>query len=88
VSAQATLLNHADGSHQIKVNKSSATATASLLYQDAFSGRAEIALTGNDDFSVKVSADGGTWRTAVAATGGAQLHHFAELAPGEVAREN
>jgi hypothetical protein len=64
VSAQATLLNHAGGSHQIKVNKSSATATASLLYQDAFSGRAEIGLAGNDDFSVKVSADGGArrWR--------------------------
>lgn len=85
VSAPATLLNHAGGGHQVKVNKASAGDTASLLYQNAFSGRAEMGLAGNDDFSVKVSATGGTWRTAltaVAATGGVQLHHFAQLVPG------
>ncbi|MEH6656026.1 MAG: hypothetical protein V7684_17835 [Loktanella salsilacus] len=85
VSAPATLLNHAGGGHQVKVNKASAGDTASLLYQTAFPGRAEMGLAGNDDFSVKVSATGGTWRTAltaVAATGGVQLHHFAQLVPG------
>jgi len=85
VSAPATLLNHAGGGHQVKVNKASAGDTASLLYQNAFSGRAEMGLAGNDDFSVKVSATGSTWRTAltaVAATGGVQLHHFAQLVPG------
>jgi hypothetical protein len=85
VSAPATLLNHAGGGHQVKVNKASAGDTASLLYQNAFSGRAEMGLAGTDDFSVKVSATGGTWRTAltaVAATGGVQLHHFALLVPG------
>ena len=69
----------------MKVNKASAGDTASLLYQNAFSGRAKMGLAGNDDFSVKVSATGGTWctaLTAVAATGGVQLHHFAQLVPG------
>ena len=72
VSAPATLLNHAGSGHQLKLNKANAAATASLLYQDNFSGRAEMGLTGDDDFHVKVSADGATWRDAVviaAATG-------------------
>jgi hypothetical protein len=44
-----------------------------------------MGLAGNDDFSVKVSATGGTWRTALmdlAATRGVQLHHFFQLVPG------
>ena len=84
VAAPATLFNHAGGGHQIKINKAGTNATASLLYQNAFSGRAEMGLAGNDDFSLKVSADGGAWRTALsaqAATGGVMLHHFAQLVP-------
>lgn len=72
VSAQATLLNNAGAGHQVKINKAAAGDTASLLYQTGFSGRAEMGLAGNDDFSVKVSADGGTWTEAMrvdAATG-------------------
>lgn len=72
VSAPATLLNNAGSGHQLKINKASAPATASLLYQTNFSGRAEIGTTGDDDFHVKVSADGTTWRDAIviaAATG-------------------
>lgn len=65
VSAPATLLNHAGSGHQAKVNKAAAGATASLLYQTAFSGRAEMGTTGDDDFHIKVSADGATWREAL-----------------------
>ena len=65
VSAPATLFNHAGGSHQVKVNKANASATASLLFQDNFSGRAEMGLAGNDTFSVKVSANGSTWTEAL-----------------------
>lgn len=65
VSAPATLLNHAGAGHQLKVNKASAGATASLLFQTGFSGRAEMGTTGDDDFHVKVSADGATWRDAM-----------------------
>jgi hypothetical protein len=43
----------------------SACDTASLLYQDAFSGRAELGLAGDDDFHLKVSADGATWKEAI-----------------------
>ena len=61
VSADATLLNHDGGGHQLKLNKSAVLDTASLLYQTGFSGRAEMGLTGGDDFTLKVSADGTQW---------------------------
>jgi hypothetical protein len=58
VSSPATLLNHAGNGHQLKINKSAASDTASLLFQTAYSGRAEMGIVGNDDFNIKVSADG------------------------------
>lgn len=61
VSAPATLLTHEGAGHQIKVNKAGLSDTASLLFQTNWSGRAEMGLAGNDDFSIKVSADGSTW---------------------------
>lgn len=67
VSGAATLLTHAGGGHQLKVNKAAATDTASLLFQTGWSGRAEMGLAGEDAFSVKVSADGNTFRTALRA---------------------
>jgi hypothetical protein len=54
------------------VNKATATATGSLLFQSGWSGRAEIGLPGGDDLAFKVSPDGATWLTGLtiaAATG-------------------
>ena len=65
LAADATLLNHDGDGHRLKINKASASDTASLLYQDAFSGRAELGLAGDDDFHFKVSADGTTWKEAI-----------------------
>jgi Protein of unknown function (DUF2793) len=65
VAAPATLLNHAGAGHQLKVNKAAVTDTASLLFQDAFSGRAEMGLAGDDNFHLKISADGTTWKEAM-----------------------
>lgn len=65
VSAEASLFSHDGAGHQMKINKAAAGQTASLLYQTNWSGRAEIGLTGNDDFSVKVSADGSAWTEAL-----------------------
>ena len=64
VAAATTTLSHEGASHRLVVNKASADETASLLFQDAFSGRAEIGLAGSDDLSVKVSGDDGSWITA------------------------
>ncbi len=67
VTSPATLLNHAGAGHQLKLNKAAAGDTASLLFQTGFSGRAEMGTAGTDDFSVKVSADGSTFFTALEA---------------------
>lgn len=61
ISSPATLFNHEGNGHQIKVNKNGAGDTASFLFQTGFSGRAEIGLTGDDDFHFKVSPDGSTF---------------------------
>lgn len=65
VSSEAALFNHAGAGHQIKVNKNAAGDTASFLFQTGYSGRAEIGLTGNDDFHFKVSADGSLFKDAI-----------------------
>lgn len=65
VAADATLFNNAGNGHQLKINKAAAGDTASLLFQTAWSGRAEMGTAGDDSFSVKVSPDGGTWRTGL-----------------------
>lgn len=65
VSSDAVLLNHAGTSMQLKLNKNAAGNTASLLYQTGFSGRAEMGLAGDDDFRIKVSPDGSTWRDGI-----------------------
>jgi hypothetical protein len=54
-----------DGTLRYKLSKESADKTLSLLFQSNFSGCAELGLTGDDDFHVKVSADGTTWRDAI-----------------------
>ena len=65
VAAGASLFSHDGAGHQLKLNKAAAGDTASILYQDGFSGRAEIGLTGDDDFHFKVSPDGSTWNDAI-----------------------
>jgi hypothetical protein len=64
VYGSAALFNTA-GSFQVKVNKASAANTASFLFQDAYSGRAEIGLMGDDNFHFKVSGDGSAWSEAL-----------------------
>lgn len=66
VSSDACLFNHAGSDHRLKINKNAAGDTASLLFQSNWSGRAEFGLAGDDDFRVKVSADGSAWHDALA----------------------
>jgi hypothetical protein len=60
-----TVAEGGDGHLRYKMSKESAAKTLSLLFQDNFSGRAEIGLTGDDDLHVKVSADGSSWLDAI-----------------------
>jgi hypothetical protein len=63
--AAKTVAEGGDGHLRYKMSKESAAKTLSLLFQDNFSGRAEIGLTGDDDFHFKVSADGSSWLDAI-----------------------
>lgn len=53
------------GDLRLTLNKEAASNTASLVYQDAYSGRAEMGLAGDNDFRVKVSPDGSAWKEAI-----------------------
>ncbi|RRH71175.1 DUF2793 domain-containing protein [Falsigemmobacter faecalis] len=65
LAGEASLFTHQGAGHQIKINKAAAAETASLLFQTAWGGRAEMGTSGTDDFALKVSADGSTWITAL-----------------------
>jgi hypothetical protein len=65
VASPAALFTHAGGDMRLIVNKAAATATGALVFQSAWSGRAEIGLAGDDDLRLKVSADGASWRSAL-----------------------
>lgn len=64
VKSNYVLFDNNGGDSKIKANKSTTTQTASHLFQDNYSGRAEFGLIGNDDFSLKVSSDGSEWKEA------------------------
>lgn len=68
--AAATLLNHDGDDHRLKINKNDVGDTASVVFQTGFSGRAEFGLAGDDNWRVKVSADGSAWREALTVDAG------------------
>lgn len=65
VASPASLFSHAGAGHQLKVNKASSSETASLLFQSAWTGHAEMGLSGDTQFRVKVSPDGSAWTDAI-----------------------
>lgn len=54
----------ADG-HRVKINKSAPAASSSLIFQSQYAGHAEIGLTGDNDFHLKVSSNGTSWSDAL-----------------------
>jgi hypothetical protein len=82
VASPAVLLSHVGNGMQLKLNKNAAADTGSLLYQTGWSGRAEMGLAGDDDFRIKVSADGSSWHDAIEidrATGAVSLPNTAPV---------
>lgn len=65
VRAATALFSALASDFRVVVNKAAPGNTASLLYQDGLSGRAEIGLTGDDNFHFKVSPNGSTWIDAL-----------------------
>jgi hypothetical protein len=82
VAADASLFTHDGAGHQLTLNKASAAESASLLYQDDFSGRAELGLSGDDAFHLKVSPDGSSWLEALTV---AQASGLVSLPVGQLA---
>lgn len=86
-----TVAEGGDGNLRYKMNKESAAKTLSLLMQDNYSGRAEIGLTGDDDFHFKVSPDGATWYEGIkiaAATGAVTFPNTTLAAGREILTAN
>jgi hypothetical protein len=53
------------GNVRLQLSKEAAEDTASVVFADAFFGHAEFGLTGDNDFHLKVSEDGESWRDAL-----------------------
>lgn len=58
-------VNGGSGDMRLTLNREAGTDTASFVFQSGYSGRAEIGLAGNDDFSFKVSPDGSIFHTGM-----------------------
>ncbi len=65
INSPASLFSHQGAGHQIKLNKASTNEVSSVLFQDNWNGTTEIGTIGNNDFSVKVSADGSQWNESI-----------------------
>ncbi|MGP9811906.1 DUF2793 domain-containing protein [Rhodopseudomonas sp. NSM] len=53
------------GDIRVQLSKAAVADTASVVFSDAYSGRAEFGLVGSDAFKLKVSADGAGWAEAL-----------------------
>ncbi len=85
VKSPATLLDNEGAGHQLKVNKSAASDTASLLFQSGYTGHTEMGLTGDQDFHIKTSADGSVFQDSLianAASGAVSFPHG--INPGQM----
>ena len=82
VSAANTLLTHEGAGHRLKINKAGAAETASLVFQSNWTGFAEMGLAGSEDFSIKVSPDGGSWSEALRFDGATGLASGAAVQSG------
>lgn len=82
VTADRSLFNHEGNGHQITVNKSKPSDTASFLFQSNFSGRAEIGTTGDENLHIKVSPSDSNWMQALTVdsqTGAVKMPNSLEL---------
>jgi len=61
-----TVADSGTGDMRLQISKEASAKTASVVFSDAFSGRAEFGLIGSDAFKLKVSNDGTTFVEALA----------------------
>ena len=87
LSSKAALFNHDGNGHQLKINKASEQDTASVLFQTNWGGRAELGTVANDDFTIKVSNDGGNFRSAITGSNASGQVSFPSGLAGNGARD-
>lgn len=76
------------GDVRCTISKAASTNTASFIFQDNYSGRAEIGLAGDDDFHFKVSPDGASWHEAITVAAATGRVSFPSGGPREVLTAN
>lgn len=76
LAGDASLFTHEGTGHQLKINKAGVEHNASVLFQTDWSGRAEFGLAGDDNFHVKVSADGTAFTEAMVIDGATGITSF------------
>ncbi len=84
VKSPASLFDHDGTDHRLVINKAASADTASLVFQTAYTGHAEMGLGGDDDFRFKVSADGTVFHTALKLdrqTGGVEMPAGVKFTP-------
>lgn len=65
VNSPSVLFNNAGAEINVTLNKNAAGDDARFTFQNGFSTRAMFGLLGSDDFTIKVSADGASYTTAM-----------------------
>jgi hypothetical protein len=73
VASSAILFDNIGTDCRIYLNKAASANTASTLYEDNFSGRAEVGLCGDDNFHFKVSPNASAWYDALDITAASGL---------------
>lgn len=84
VASDAVLFSNAGSDQRLKINKQAVSDTGSLLFQTNYSGRTEMGLAGDDDFHVKVSADGGVWNEAIVVDAATGVVSLPNTPPGNI----
>ncbi|WMT88073.1 DUF2793 domain-containing protein [Pelagibacterium sp. 26DY04] len=69
-----------NGDVRLTLNKEAEADSATVIFQSGWSGRAEIGLSGNDDFAFKVSGDGAAFATAMTLSAGSGFATFGSFA--------
>lgn len=62
--AAITTADGGSGDARLQIAKAASGNTASVVFSNNYSGRAEFGLTGDDHFHLKVSSDGASWQDA------------------------
>ena len=84
VRSQATLFTAEAGSHRLAINRESDADVASVIFQTAFAGEAEMGLTGGDGLAVRVNSQDDGWVDALRVDVGDGTVRARGLATGRV----